>query len=182
VYTAPNRDDRLRVDYDQAGRLTPDQLTALLGDTYRLNPFGRDIELPAQAGLFYICGPPGFEQAVRNALLVWGAEAASIHSEQFTPTGTSDIASTPSTCTVLFKRSGRLANWTQDDDLTLLELAEANGLDPPSSCRAGSCHTCETAVLAGRVTYGREPPVPPAPRRALICCARPCSDSVELDL
>jgi ferredoxin len=34
---------------------------------------------------------------------------------------------------------------------TLLEAAEAQGVEIPSLCRAGSCQTCRTRVIAGDV-------------------------------
>jgi uncharacterized protein len=182
LYTVPRPEDRVGVDYHQQGRLTPERLTSFLGESYRCSPFGRDIELPSQTGLFYICGPTAFERDIRAALLAWGVDPLSIHSEHFTPAGAPAAASIQSTCTVKFVRSRKEAVWTHDNDLSLLELAEANGLEPPSSCRVGSCHTCENTLLAGNVTYDRAPEVPPAPGRVLICCARPNTDVVELDL
>ena len=182
LYTAPRPEDQLGIDYDQPGRLTPERLTSFLGNSYRCSPFGRDIELPAQIGLFYVCGPAAFERAVRAALLAWGVEPASIRSEHFTPASVADPAPPQSSCTVKFIRSKKEAVWTHDSDLSLLELAESNGLDPASSCRMGSCHTCDSALLAGAVTYDRAPEVPPSPGRVLICCARPNADVVELDL
>jgi ferredoxin-NADP reductase len=182
LYTAPQPEDRLGVDYDQPGRLTAERLTSFLGNSYRCSPFWRDIELPGQIGLFYICGPVAFERDVRAALLAWGVDRESIHSEHFTPAGALNPAPTQSSCTVKFVRSKRDAVWTHESDLSLLELAEINGLDPASSCRVGSCHTCESTLLSGSVTYERVPEVPPAPGRVLICCARPSTAVIELDL
>ena len=181
MFTAPTAEDLRGRDYDDSGRLTGERLAAFLGETYRCQPFGRDIELPAQAGSFYICGPKGFEHDVRSALLAWGVEATAIHSEQFTPAGARS-APTRSSCLVRFSRTGRSVEWRSEDDLSLLELAEAQGLDPPSSCRIGSCHTCDCALLGGKVLYERTPEVPAAPGRVLICCARPDAEVVEIDL
>lgn len=181
-YTAPRPEDRLGVDYDQAGRLSTERLTSILGATYRCRPFGRDIELPSQEGHFYICGPSAFECDIRAALIAWGVKPNYIQSEHFSATGAQQRTSKALTSTVKFKRTAKEAVWACDSDLTLLEFAEANGLSPDSSCRAGSCHTCQTVLLAGEVTYDPVPSVPPTQGHALICCARPASDVVELDL
>ena len=181
LFTAPRPGELRGSDYDETGRLTSQRLTTFLGDAYRCSPFGRDIELPSQAGSFYICGPQQFEHDVRAALLAWGAEAASIHSECFTPAGT-QIAPSRSSCTVRFARSRRSVEWNSEDGLSLLELAEAQGLDPPSSCRIGSCQTCECALLVGEVVYERTPAIPVAPGHVLICCARPNAEIVEIDV
>ena len=49
------------------------------------------------------------------------------------------------------------------------------------SCRTGVCHTCETALLSGTVSYAPDPVDDPAGGSALICCSQPAGDLV-LDL
>ncbi|MGH8138547.1 MAG: MOSC domain-containing protein [Steroidobacteraceae bacterium] len=181
VYTAPRPDDRAGIDYDSAGRLTPEQISRLLGANYSCRPFGREIELPSQAGLFYICGPEEFERSVRGALVKLGVGPSAIHSEGF-GRALIDQASAVSSSEVRFRRSGITATWQSDADMSLLELAEQRGLTPPSSCRAGTCLTCETALVAGRVIYNPQPMSELAADRVLICCARPASATLELDL
>ncbi|WP_246194477.1 2Fe-2S iron-sulfur cluster-binding protein [Azospirillum lipoferum] len=56
---------------------------------------------------------------------------------------------------------------------TLLELAEARGLEPEYSCREGTCGTCRTKLLKGSVTYVREPGASVADDEVLICSAVP---------
>jgi ferredoxin-NADP reductase/MOSC domain-containing protein YiiM len=181
VYTAPRPEDRAGIDYDSAGRLTSEQISRLLGANYFCRPFGRDIELPSQAGLFYICGPEEFERSVRGTLTELGVAAAAIYSEGF-GRGLADQVSAVSSSEVRFRRAGITATWQSDDGLSLLELAEQQGLTPPSSCRTGSCLTCETALIAGQLIYNPQPMCEPGKGRVLICCARPASAVVELDL
>lgn len=64
------------------------------------------------------------------------------------------------------------ARWTPGSG-TLLELAEARGLEPDFSCREGTCGTCRTKLLKGAVTYVREPTASVAADEVLICCAVP---------
>jgi ferredoxin len=70
------------------------------------------------------------------------------------------------------------ARWTPESG-TLLELAESRGLDPEFSCRVGSCGTCRTKLLAGAVTYVKEPTAPMAEDEVLICCAVPAEQEGE---
>jgi ferredoxin len=49
------------------------------------------------------------------------------------------------------------------------------------SCRTGVCHTCETALISGTVTYAPDPVDPPADGSILICCSQP-RDDLALDL
>ncbi|MDP9050935.1 MAG: 2Fe-2S iron-sulfur cluster-binding protein, partial [Acidobacteriota bacterium] len=69
-----------------------------------------------------------------------------------------------------------------DCGLSLLELAEQRGLTPPFNCRTGSCLTCETALIAGKLVNNPQPVCEPGKGFVLICCARPASALVELDL
>jgi len=64
---------------------------------------------------------------------------------------------------------------------SLLELAEACDVPTKWACRTGVCHTCESGLVAGAVTYEPDPIMPPAPGNALICCSQPQGD-VVIDL
>lgn len=80
---------------------------------------------------------------------------------------------------VTFSVSNRTVDW-DDSFENLLEFAEAQGLEPPFSCRSGICHTC-IRTIEGEVTYVDEPLNEPEPGRALICCSIPKGD-VTIDL
>jgi ferredoxin-NADP reductase/MOSC domain-containing protein YiiM len=179
IYTAPRPEDRPGSEFDSSGRLTKERLRELLGSAYTCRPFGREIEIPGYAGAFYFCGPRPFEALVRTALLELGVEPSALQSEQF---GRLDTPSGIQRAQVHFLRSGKVAEWTDESDLSLLDLAELQGIDAPFSCRAGSCHSCVTRVASGAVRYGLQPTVPPARGEALICCAHPDSATLELDL
>lgn len=77
--------------------------------------------------------------------------------------------------TVTFAHSKKVVAW---DDIhgSLLELAEAQGLRPEFSCRAGICSTCVCELLSGQVSYFTEPLEEPEPGLVLICCSRPLGD------
>lgn len=81
---------------------------------------------------------------------------------------------------VVFARSGVTAPWN-GDSRTILELAEAAGLEPDFSCREGICNTCICTVREGELEYISDPLDPPPAGRALICCSRPVG-RVVLDL
>jgi uncharacterized protein len=80
---------------------------------------------------------------------------------------------------VTFAKSGRTAQWDAGHD-TLLDFAEAQGLAPAYSCRAGICSTCLCGV-DGEVRYVEEPLDKPGPGKALLCCSVPVT-SLTIDI
>jgi ferredoxin len=81
---------------------------------------------------------------------------------------------------VSFARSGVDPMWSPAYR-SLLEFAEACDVPVKWACRTGVCHTCECALISGRVQYDPEPLEPPAEGNVLICCARPETEA-GLDL
>ena len=177
-YSHPGPDDVLGRDYQAPGRLTADVLAAL--------------GLPPDADA-YLCGPAAFMDQVSAALAGLGI-GARVHTEIFGSLGSStpgiaaaaarpphQPAGPPGTGPgIVFARSGLTAAWGQRY-ASLLELAEACDVPVRWSCRTGVCHTCETALLSGTLSYAPDPVDEPADGSALICCSQPRSD-VVLDL
>ncbi|APE16531.1 sulfurase [Mycobacterium sp. WY10] len=175
-FSSPDAADRLGADYDQRGRLSPQGL--------------RDLGLPIESQVF-VCGPEPFMDAVSDALVACGFDTRTIHSERFgahtaiTPGIVGAATRAPhapdgppgSGPSVQFARSALSARW-RDSDTSLLEFAEACDVPTQWSCRTGVCHTCETALLAGRVRYDLEPLEPPAEGNILLCVAAPAEDVV----
>jgi ferredoxin-NADP reductase/MOSC domain-containing protein YiiM len=178
-YSSPAPEDRLGVDFDTSGHLDIGLL--------------RKLELPINAD-FFICGPSAFMTALIVGLAAWGIAPGHIHAEVFgaSPSKTPGVVGAPrrpphppegtsgAGPLVSFARSGVNVQWGSAPQ-SLLELAEACDVPTRWACRAGVCHTCETGLVAGTVTYGPDPIVPPAPGNVLICCSRPDGD-VVIDL
>ena len=159
------------VDYDYAGHID----MALLS---RVLPFN-DYD-------FYLCGPATFMQQLYNGLRGLNIADQRIHAEAFGPSSlqrtraaaTSESALPPvatQAVPVRFMQSLKEARWTPESG-SLLELAEARGLSPAYSCRAGHCGSCKTKLLSGAVTYRSPPEAKVAADEALICCAFPAQN------
>lgn len=157
-------------DYDAAGRV----------DAALLSRF-----MPIADYDFYLCGPPAFMQAIYDDLRARDIPDARIHAEAFGPAslvrtvdgpGMVPARKPPSSVPVhvVFTDSMKEARWTPEAG-TLLELAEARGLSPDYSCRAGNCGTCRAKLLTGAVTYVKEPTAEIAEDEVLICCAVPAA-------
>lgn len=164
-------------DYEAAGRLGMEFLKA---------------KLPFDDHDFYLCGPEGFMQQMYDGLRKLNIADARIHAEAFGPSSlqrtTDDGESTKpaipvstSAVPVLFMRSAKEARWSPETG-SLLDLAEQRGLTPEFSCRGGSCGTCRTKVISGRVTYPKRIEMQVPDDEALICCAVPAEGSAPLHL
>jgi len=152
--------------------------------------------LPFDDHEFFLCGPPGFMQALYDGLRELGVRDQRIQAEAFGPASLKrqpDDAATSAVpppqpaateATVVFQRSGDSAVWTPSHG-SLLDFAEGKGLSPPYACRAGHCGSCLTPLRAGRVTYAEPTAFKPGAGEVLLCCARPAAgggERIELDL
>jgi ferredoxin-NADP reductase/MOSC domain-containing protein YiiM len=148
------------------------------------------LDLPVDADA-YLCGPAAFMSELGGALVAHGLAPAQIHTETFgavaaiTPGVVDKVHGPPHRPdgatghgpAVSFARSDLTVNW-DSDYADLLELAEACNVPARWSCRTGVCHTCETSLLSGAVTYSPDPVEAPTNGNALICCAQPQTDLV----
>ena len=178
-YSCPGPDDVQGRDYQTAGRLSAAVLTAL--------------DLPRNADV-YICGPAAFMTEVSVTLVNVGMDGARVRTEIFgaAPAQTPGIAAAATRPPhppaghpgggplIAFARSGLTVRW-DPAHASLLELAEACDVPVRWSCRTGVCHTCETGLMSGTVSYAPDPVDDPADGSALICCSQPRGDLV-LDL
>ena len=175
-YSSPNPDDRLGLEFDACGRLNMGVL--------------RELDVPRTAD-FYVCGPPTFMSDLITGLADWGVAASRIHTELFgpAPARTPGIAASPmrpphqpagppgAGPLVSFTRSGLSVHWSPAFQ-SLLELAEACDVPVRWSCRTGVCHTCETGLVGGAVTYRPAPIDAQGDGNVLICCCQPRGDIV----
>jgi len=161
----PGSDDRVGETHDSEGQIDK----ALLQQVLPLDDY--DV---------YLCGPPPFMQALYDTLRGLGVPDARIRFEAFGPASVKrrrDAAPAPAVdaeeaVQVVFAKSGKTARWRPAAG-SLLELAEANGVDAAYSCRSGVCGTCSVRVLKGAVDYAEAPMAAPGAGEALICCATP---------
>ena len=73
---------------------------------------------------------------------------------------------------VVFARSEVTVDWDPDCE-SLLDLAQAHGLNPPFSCREGACNSCLSRLVEGEVEHPAELLVAPRDDEVLLCCSRP---------
>lgn len=120
--------------------------------------------------LVYACGPEPLLKALESSLAHWPAEA--LHTERFAPKAIERSA--PDTAfEVEFATSGRTVTVPAGE--SILDVAEKEGLTALSSCREGTCGTCETKILLGRAEH-RDSILTPREQEAnktmMICVSR----------
>jgi ferredoxin-NADP reductase len=132
----------------------------------------------------FLCGPEPFAAEVRRILHELGFDQAKLHSESF---GSSRVAGggkrVPKPLAlseprhrVHFLKSDKTVE--TDETVTLLELAEAHGIEMDYACRTGSCAECEVSFTG---TLSEKPEFEKARRRkengiAFACCSVALSD------
>ncbi|MDJ0577856.1 MAG: FAD-binding oxidoreductase [Xenococcaceae cyanobacterium MO_234.B1] len=70
---------------------------------------------------------------------------------------------------VVFAKVGKEIACDEED--TILDLAEQEGIELPSGCRMGACGACKLALLEGEVNYDDDPDCEPG--HLLTCIAKP---------
>ncbi|MBV8997647.1 MAG: MOSC domain-containing protein, partial [Solirubrobacterales bacterium] len=175
-YSRPGPNDR---GFDIAGPLTAEVLD--------------EAGVPSDAD-FYICGPGPFMHDIAAAITANGAAPERISIEVFGPAeaitpgiagGSQRTPHEPAGArgdgpSISFSRSNLSVPWDSSFS-SLLELAEACDVPVRWACRTGVCHTCETALISGELSYRPDPLEPPPLGSALICCSEPRGE-VTLDL
>ncbi|MBL4753408.1 MAG: 2Fe-2S iron-sulfur cluster binding domain-containing protein [Flavobacteriales bacterium] len=171
-HSQPASDEQKNEDYHQEGRIDKAFLQSAL---------------PIKEMDCFLCGPVGFMEDMYLHLRALGVEEDQISYEFFgggkklgnlaDSSGSNDNSNT---FNVLFTKSNKETQW-DGSQLSLLDLAEAEGLTPDFSCRMGTCSTCETSLLSGKTEYDPEPFMETSEDKIFICCSKPVSD-IEIDL
>ncbi|MES9858787.1 MAG: 2Fe-2S iron-sulfur cluster-binding protein [Sedimenticola sp.] len=130
---------------------------------------------------FYICGSKPMMETLVPALEEWGVDDNDIHYESFGPASLAkrdkpkplvDEVATGQNPTITFSQSEKVIHWDPMAD-SLLNLAEENGIEVDSGCRAGSCGCCQVPIETGEVEYSQEPDAEIEPGHCLLCIATP---------
>lgn len=163
-----------------------DELSGAHGDRVRIAVAdeGERLDLDALLGaprdaVVYCCGPRRLMDAVEQAAAHW--PTGSVRVERFEAAEGVDAPGTAFEAELTL--SGTTV--TVPADQTLLEVVEDAGVFVLSSCREGTCGTCETPVLEGRIDH-RDTVLSPAEqaedRTMMICVSRARGDCPRIVL
>ena len=135
---------------------------------------------PVPGTLVYCCGPAPLLDAVEKRCVDW--PDGSLHVERFAPVDVGEPVRAAAFEVELSLSGGTL---TVPPHKSVLEVLEEHGVDILSSCREGTCGTCETGVLAGSVDH-RDSLLTPAERAAddtmFVCVSRAACAKLVLEL
>ena len=165
-HSEPNDNEHKGIDYDFDGFITEEFLFKTL---------------PKIEADYYLCGPVGFMETMYTYLIGLNVPKENIYYEffgegkQLGEESPKFIDSNSSHFKVKFTESNKESNWDAKQS-SILDFAESMGLKLESSCRMGTCSSCESTLIKGNVEYNPEPFINVPKNKILICCAIPTSD------
>jgi ferredoxin-NADP reductase len=127
----------------------------------------RDYVLDPEHSLFCLCGPAAMIDGLRRELREIGIPDPQVRFEAFEAAiAASKSVAAPAAKALTGPRAPRngLAlrlslsgkSVCLAPDQTLLDAAEAGGVEIPSLCRAGACGTCKTKLVSGNVDFSSD--------------------------
>ena len=144
----------------------------------------------------FVCGPEAMIEATVQALRDGGVPATQIHSERFSSPVLDALpadarqaeldrprAQSTGTVALTVVLDGKSHVLRMRPDQHVLDVALAQGLDLPYSCKGGVCCTCRAKVLDGSVQMDKNFTLEPWETQqgfVLSCQARPTSDSLTV--
>lgn len=163
---------------DELATRHPDRVTVAAADEEARLDLPALLAAPRDA-VVYCCGPARLMEAVQAAAAHW--TPGSVRVEHF------EAAADATAPGAVFQAELALSGLTLEvpADRSLLEVAEDAGVFVLSSCREGTCGTCETPVLEGSVDH-RDTVLSPAEqaddRTMMICVSRAAAGCPKLVL
>jgi ferredoxin-NADP reductase len=138
------------------------------------------LSTPRPDTAVYCCGPEPLLEAVELRCTGWPVGA--LHIERF-HARPGALDGPDEAFEVVLDASGLTV--TVDAGQSIVDAVAAVGVDVPTSCREGTCGTCETVVLEGEPDH-RDSFLSPSERAAnetmLVCCSRSHGPRLVLDL
>ncbi|MDF3311109.1 PDR/VanB family oxidoreductase [Rhodococcus sp. T2V] len=129
----------------------------------------------------YCCGPEPLLAAMESALGT--AESQRLHLERFRPRTVGEDSGPDRDFTVKIASTG--ATIRVGEDQSIVDALEDAGITVETSCREGTCASCETTVIEGEVCH-RDSVLSASEREQsvsiMLCVSRARSDLLVLDL
>jgi phenylpropionate dioxygenase-like ring-hydroxylating dioxygenase large terminal subunit/ferredoxin-NADP reductase len=157
----------------------PEKVELVPQDTHGLPDLtGFVADAPPGAAVM-ACGPTGLLEALET--VCGQVDHVSLHIERFVPSTKTALPNTEFDVTLA--RSGQTVRVGKDE--SVLDAVRRHGAAVLSSCREGTCGTCETAVLDGIPDHRDDVLTPEERERGdamMLCVSRSATDHLVLDL
>ena len=121
------------------------------GDPTKGLDCARLLATPEAGTLVYCCGPAGLMSAVRAASARW--PAGTVHFESFGPPAAPATMVSEAGAEFEVELASRGLVVPVRPGESILEALRARGIDPDSSCEAGTCGVCRTRILGGEAEH-----------------------------
>lgn len=128
-----------------------------------------------------VCGPTPMIQGTRKLLSGEGMADDRILFEYF-GAAPIEVEMAAAKSFVRFTESGIATTTTPDDKMTLLELAEKQGLSPQHGCRIGVCYQCVCTKKSGVVYNTRTGQYSDTGKQDIQLCISVAASDLELDI
>ncbi len=136
---------------------------------------------PDQDTLIYVCGPTGFNKWVRQTAFSKGWGTNQCLQEVFSMDKTEVPA--PKDFQLILNKSAKSIRVKKDE--TIIDALHSNNIKVPYSCLQGTCGTCITKVIAGKIDH-RDAVLSEEEKLAnqsmCICVSRAKEDQIILDI
>lgn len=157
-----------------------ERVEVFAGDEGRRLDLGQRLGTPVARTVVYACGPARLLEALDATMAVW--PRGSLHVERFEAKVLG-----PPVWTEPFEVDLMMSGLTVTvpPDRSILDVVEESGIVVPSSCRVGTCGTCEVAVVDGEIEH-RDSVLSPeeqdANRTMMPCVSRAACERITLEL
>lgn len=165
---------------DELESAFPDRVEVFAADEGRRLDTVHEFTAPAERTIVYACGPARLLEAIGEAMGDW--PRSSLHMERFE----AKVLGTP-VWSEPFEVDLMMSGLTVAvaPGVSILDAVEAEGVVVPSSCRVGTCGTCEVAVVDGEVEH-RDSVLSPEEqddnRTMMICVSRAACPRIMIEL
>ncbi len=162
--------------------------TAWQGSRGRLTPVQASAWLPAdEEGVrYFLCGPEGLMQMVREQLYEANIPPEHITQERFVPsTSPPTEERVKATSKITLRQWGEEHTFEMSRDETILDAGIAEGIDIPYACGTGICNTCRARCCSGQVVMDEDEGLSKeelAEGYVLTCVARPTTAQVVFEI
>ncbi|RZL83470.1 MAG: oxidoreductase [Rhodococcus sp. (in: high G+C Gram-positive bacteria)] len=157
-----------------------DRVGVLPQDEYGVLPVSDILARSATQAQVYCCGPEPLLAAVESA--IGPEDAQRLHVERFRPRSADEESAPDRDFTVRIASTG--ATVRVGEGQSIVDALEGVGIAVETSCREGTCASCETPVLQGEVCH-RDSVLSAGEREQsvsiMLCVSRARSDLLVLD-